>query len=706
MGKPLRILVINDSEPDALQIIAQLRNGGYEPAFARVETAAGLLAALPRDEWDLVVTDHTLPHFGALEVLNLLRGREQDLPVIVISGSLGEEELVAVMRAGAEDCLAKGNLGRLCLAVDRSLRDAEVRQARRESDRRRGEAEERYRTLVEEIPALTYVAWADERGSTMYVSPQLKAMIGVSPAEWLAEPESWSKHLHPDDRARVLDEYQKAWVANKPFVSEYRVLDREGRVVWWRDEGRLIPANDGRPQFVRGFIVDITERKRAEETIRHLTYHDQLTGLPNSALLQERLRTAILSGRRERQPVALVLMNVDRFREINHTLGHQNGDRVLLELAQRLGDVVGQPDRVARLRGDEFALLLPGADVNLARQVAGKITKAMEEPFMVERLPIEIEASIGISVQPDHGEEAEILMQRADMAMQAAKRRNAGCMVYSPDCDPYDPRRLALLGELRRAIEVDQLLLHYQPKVDLKTRTVVGAEALVRWRHPKHGMVPPDQFIPLAEQGGLIKPLTRWVLDHALTQCEAWMREEPKLPVAVNLSARNLHDPQLVEQVTGLLASRQVAPELLQLELTESAVMTDPVRAGEILGVLDATGVGISIDDFGTGYTSLAYLRRLPVSELKIDKSFVMGMTKEDEDTAIVRSTNDLGHNLGLSVVAEGVEDEPTLELLGSFGCDAAQGYYMGRPMPAADLARWLRESPWGVQPRGGNGRG
>jgi diguanylate cyclase (GGDEF)-like protein len=457
---------------------------------------------------------------------------------------------------------------------------------------------------------------------------------------------------------------------------------------------------------VRGFIVDITERKRAEETIRHLTYHDQLTGLPNGALLQERLRQAIATARRERQPVALVLMNVDRFREINHTLGHHNGDRVLLDLSRRLGDVVGQPDRVARLRGDEFALLLPGADANLARQVAAKIAKALEQPFVVERLPIEIGASIGISVQPDHGDEAEVILRRADMALQAAKRTNAGCVVYSPECDPYDPRRLAVLGELRHAIEADQLLLHYQPKVDLKTRSVVGTEALVRWRHPKHGMVPPDQFIPLAEQGGLIKPLTRWVLDQALKQCEIWTHEEPKLPVAVNLSARNLHDPQLVEQITGLLASRGVAPELLQLELTESAVMTDPVRAGEILRSLETSGVGISIDDFGTGYTSLAYLRRLPVSELKIDKSFVIGMTKETEDTAIVRSTNDLGHNLGLSVVAEGVEDQSTFELLGSFGCDAAQGYYMGRPMPPADLTRWLRESPWGISPRGGNGRG
>jgi EAL domain-containing protein (putative c-di-GMP-specific phosphodiesterase class I) len=292
-----------------------------------------------------------------------------------------------------------------------------------------------------------------------------------------------------------------------------------------------------------------------------------------------------------------------------------------------------------------------------------------------------------------------MLLRRGDMAMQAAKRDEARCLVFSAACDPYSPQQLATLGELRRALEADQLLLHYQPKVDLRSRHVVGTEALVRWQHPKRGLVPPDQFISLAERGGLIKSLTRWVLAEAVGQCNAWRRAGTHLPVSVNLSARNLQDPQLADHISELLDAQDLGPESLELEITENAMMADPPRAAEILRTLDKRGVALSIDDFGTGYSSLVYLRKLPVSEIKIDTSFVIGMAAHhDDDTAIVRSTSDLGHSLGLRVVAEGVEDGHTLELLDSFGCDAAQGFHMAHPMPPAQLAVWLKESPWGVR--------
>jgi predicted signal transduction protein with EAL and GGDEF domain len=358
--------------------------------------------------------------------------------------------------------------------------------------------------------------------------------------------------------------------------------------------------------------------------------------------------------------------------------------------------VLGEPERAARLRGEEFGVLLPGSDVALARHIGDKILGLLERPFMVQGLPIEVGASVGIAAAPEHGQETELLLRRADLAVQAARRLASGCVVYSAECDPYDPHRLALLGELRAAIEADQLFLFYQPKVDLKARTVVGAEALLRWRHPKRGLVPPGDFIPLAEQAGVIKPLTWWVLGEAVKQCGAWERDALGLEVAVNLSARSLHDPQLVERITGLLDAHEVPPRRLQLEVTESAVMTDPDRAAEILGRLGALGVGVSIDDFGTGYSSLTSLRRLPVNEIKIDKSFVIGMGGNGgSDKAIVRSTSELGHNLGLRVVAEGVEDETALDLLRSYGCDLAQGYYIARPMAADALVAWRAESPW-----------
>jgi diguanylate cyclase (GGDEF)-like protein len=431
-----------------------------------------------------------------------------------------------------------------------------------------------------------------------------------------------------------------------------------------------------------------------------MTYLDPATWLPNRPLLQQRLEQALESGKRDGRHLALLLMTLDNYRDIANTLGHQNADLMIRDLVARLGEVLGETDRVARLRGDEFGIVLPDAGAALALQVAAKIQKALERPFMVEKLPIEVGAHIGISLFPEHGDTADLLLRRADTAMRIVPESGAGGVVYAPERDPYDPARLALLGELRQALEADQLQLHYQPKIDLKSRRMTGTEALVRWKHPRRGMVPPDQFIPLAERTGLIRPLTRWVLGHALTQCQAWVRQHQDFTVAVNLSARDLQDPQLVDHVVWLLESKGLASERLAVELTESAVMADPAHAAKAFGELKRRGVTVSIDDFGTGYSSLAYLQTMPVSELKIDKSFVERLASNGrQDAAIVRSTNELGHNLGLKVVAEGVEDERTLEMLSGFGCDAAQGYFIARPMPAADLVGWLRASAWNGRP-------
>jgi diguanylate cyclase (GGDEF)-like protein len=430
-----------------------------------------------------------------------------------------------------------------------------------------------------------------------------------------------------------------------------------------------------------------------------MRFYDQLTGLPNRVMLINRLGRALAESVRTTRPLALVILALDRFREVTNTLGHHNGDLIVRELAGRLGDALGDTDRVSRLRGDEFGMLLPDADAGFARQVGERILGSLERPFMVQRLPIEISASVGVAVAPEHGTEAEALLRHADSAVQAARKLGGGASVlYSPECEPHDPASLALLGELRRALDANELQLHFQPKIDLKTRTVVGAEALLRWPHAKRGYVPPAEFIPLAEQTGLIRPLTRWVLDRAAGEARAWERAGRPMPVAVNVSARSLHDGRIVDDVEEALLTHDLRPERLQVEVTESAVMADAGRAADVLSSLASRGIGVSIDDFGTGYSSLGLLRRLPVHELKIDKSFVLGMAGEGgEDTAIVRSTADLAHNLGLDVVAEGVEDQWTLDLLATFGCDRAQGYHIARPMPAAGFPGWLEASPWRV---------
>jgi EAL domain-containing protein (putative c-di-GMP-specific phosphodiesterase class I) len=329
--------------------------------------------------------------------------------------------------------------------------------------------------------------------------------------------------------------------------------------------------------------------------------------------------------------------------------------------------------------------------------VGNRLLKTFETPIMVQRLPIELTASVGVAVAPDHASEAEELLHRSDAAVDVARGLGGGtCVVYSPAHELHDPEKLALLGELRHAVEAKHLLLHYQPKVDLHNRTVVGAEALLRWPHARRGMVPPGTFVPLAERTGLMRPLTRLVLDKVARQASLWAQEGWPLQVAVNVSARSLRDRLIVDDVDEALRSNDLDPSRLQVEITESAVMADETRAAETLAGLAERGVGVSIDDFGTGYTSLRLLRRLRVSELKIDRSFVSGMAGETgEDTAIVRSTNDLGHNLGLTVVAEGVEDEWTLDLLSSFGCDLAQGYHIARPMPPEDFPKWVAKSHW-----------
>ncbi|HEX6676128.1 MAG TPA: EAL domain-containing protein [Actinomycetes bacterium] len=421
--------------------------------------------------------------------------------------------------------------------------------------------------------------------------------------------------------------------------------------------------------------------------------HDPLTGLPNRELFADRVGQAIRSSDRELRPAALLLLDLDRFKDVNDTLGHHHGDQLLWEVGRRLSGALRGSDTVARLGGDEFAVLLPGTTTEGASEVAAKLRARLHQPLTVGGVVLDLDASVGIAAYPDHGGDAAQLLQHADVAMYLAKQAHAGALVYDPTVDQHSPKRLALLGGLRRALERDQLLLHYQPMADLESGQVRGVEALVRWQHPDHGLLSPAEFIPLAERTGLIHPLTRWVLDAALRQATRWHRSGLHLSVAVNVSTRCLLDQTFPDQVAERLAAWQVPPARLVLEVTESAVMADPVRALEVLARLDALGVGLAVDDFGTGYSSMAYLKELPVDELKIDRSFVSQMAASPSDAVIVRSTIDLGHNLGLRVVAEGVETQEAWEELAALGCDTAQGYLLSRPVPASDLEHWLRQA-------------
>ena len=425
----------------------------------------------------------------------------------------------------------------------------------------------------------------------------------------------------------------------------------------------------------------------------HQALHDALTDLPNRSLFHDRVQQALASARREHIPAAVMIMDLDRFKEVNDTLGHASGDELLKQVGRRLVDSLRESDTVARLGGDEFGVLLPKVvDAEAAITVARKLRRTLEEPFTLHGLALQMEASVGIALFPEHGSDVESLLQRADVAMYVAKEHPTGCEVYSRERDDYSPDRLTLMTELRRAIDRGELVLHYQPKASLRNGEITGVEALVRWRHPERGMIPPDEFIPPAQKTGVIGPLTMFVLDEALRQCRSWLLQGLELCVAVNLSTRNLLDVHLPDTIGELLSRWEVPPTLLELEITESTILADPVRAMQILSRLDEMGIRLAIDDFGTGYSSLAYLKRLPVDELKIDKSFILGMQENENDAVIVRSTIDLGRNLGLRVVAEGVETATAWDGLVRLGCDTAQGYYLSRPAPAAEFTDWLRE--------------
>jgi diguanylate cyclase (GGDEF)-like protein len=425
----------------------------------------------------------------------------------------------------------------------------------------------------------------------------------------------------------------------------------------------------------------------------HQANHDALTKLPNRKYLRERLQQAL----EDRGPgcVALFVLDLDRFKEVNDTLGHRTGDLLLQEVSDRLRDALRPDDVVARLGGDEFAVLLPNVpDHAAALEVAERIRVALDAPFELDGMLLEPEASIGVALAPTHGNDVEQLLRCADIAMYVAKGERSVIETYSADRDRHSTSRLGLLGSLRRAIDDGELELHYQPKVSLSRGSITGVEALVRWRHPTRGLVLPDDFVPLAESSGLMHKLTALVVDTALAQAAEWWDRGLRVPVAVNVSARDLHGPGLARTVAEGLVRYGLPAEAIRLELTERILMSEPARVADSLAELDRVGVRLSLDDFGTGYSSLVLLQRLPVSEIKVDRSFVQRMAVSSEDVAIVRSIIDLAHALGIDAVAEGVENDEAWDTLCALGCDSAQGWYVARPMSAPAVTEWLERHP------------
>ena len=563
-----------------------------------------------------------------------------------------------------------------------------------------------FQSLVEQIPAVTYIADFVGSFQLRYVSPQCKAILGFDPEEWVNDPDAGVRALHPEDRDRIVAEAEACIAAERPFDFEYRMCRADGRVVHLWEKTSFVRDDAGRPVAVNGVMLDVTELKVAQEALRrqeeereqeraryegelkrqlaeklYQAAHDELTALPNRRSLNMRLAAAL----EEDKPIALLLLDLDRFKEVNDVLGHQYGDQLLCAVSARFRGLIRPDDLLARIGGDEFAVLLqPLQGIDQAIAVAERFGRSLAEPFNINGTPLYVESSIGIALYPDHGTSAVELLQRADSAMYGAKGARSGWQLYQSS-NPQSPKRISRLAELRTALDTGQLLLHYQPKLDLRTNAITGFEALVRWQHPQHGLIMPAEFIPLIEQTGLVRHLTAFVLAEALQQWREWNRGD-ELTIAVNISPHSLNDPDFPELVEVMLREYEVPERTLELEVTENALAFDEELSSETLHRLRRAGVKVVLDDYGSAYSSLGRLLDLPIDELKIDRKFVGALTRDPDSAEIVRSTIALGHRLGMTVIAEGVESEEALRELAALDCDGAQGYYISMPKPAAEL--------------------
>jgi diguanylate cyclase (GGDEF)-like protein/PAS domain S-box-containing protein len=546
--------------------------------------------------------------------------------------------------------------------------------------------------------ALTGMVLLDPEGQVLDANPAIERLLGYTHEEIAGK--RLSKFVHQADRRRTRSAYLRMiGSSGRSMRMQHRFVGREGQVIWVDSSTSLVKDTEGAPSFAIVMIQDITQHKEAEAALlsqsalnEHQAQHDALTGLANRTLFHSRIGHVVNPRRRSDTRAAVVVVDLDGFKEINDSLGHAAGDELLVELSRRLDAGLRTSDTVARLGGDEFGVLLPEIrDRDDVLHAVERLKSAIETPFALQGLSLSLEASIGIALYPEDGEDVEALLRRADAAMYHAKDEGSSWAFYDASRIRHGTPRVTLMGELRRALDRQELVLHYQPKAVLADGEVHAVEALLRWQHPERGLVGPDEFIPMAQQTGLIKPLTLYVIDEALRQCHVWLDDGLSLAIAVNLSARNLLDGDFPGQVRGMLDRWEIDPGLLEFEITESAMLTDPGRTRLILEQFSEMGIRLSIDDFGTGYSSLAYLKRLPVSEIKVDRSFVMNMDEDEDDATIVRSTIELGRNLGLDVVAEGVETERVWDRLRALGCTAAQGYYLSRPVPGDELRAWVQ---------------
>jgi len=537
----------------------------------------------------------------------------------------------------------------------------------------------RYRALVEQLPLILYVDALDEFSSNIFTSPQLEPILGYSVEEWSTDAELFARILHPEDRERVLASHANTHETHEPLSIEYRLIARDGRVVWLRDEAVVVLDDHRQPLYLQGYLLDISREREAEHQLRQLALFDPLTGLANRAFFHERLRHAIKLRHEDGHSTGLLYIDLDDFKGINDRWGHDLGDEVLHEIGKRIEQSVRPGDTAARLGGDEFAVVLTEpVTAEDAVGVAERLLAEIGKPLDSASGPLYMSASVGIAF----GSNDETLLREADIAMYRAKGHpEVGYAFFDPQLDRVSLERSQRIGELREGIVRGDFRLDYQAVVDLDQHQIIGYEALVRWEHPTAGELPPGEFIPLAEETGLIVGLGEWVLSEACAEATRLCRLHGRpMHMSVNVSARQLHHPDFLHHVERALDSSALMPSLLTLELTESTLLASDERVAQALQTIKGHGVVLALDDFGTGYASLSYLRQFPIDVVKIDRSFTANVGNQNGDLVLLKGIIDLGHALELNLVAEGIETSEQHTIVRKLGCQQAQGFYFGRP--------------------------
>ncbi len=697
MNEPLNVLMVEDSEIDAMLVIRELRRGGFEPISQRVETVEDLHTALNSRTWDVIISDYRLPGFNAPMALEIAKQSQKDIPFILVSGTIGEVSAVEMMKAGAHDYVMKDNLSRLPVAVRRELRDAQVRAERQQ-------AQNLLQTLASNIPGIIYSFVHHFDGSIVfeYISFGCLDLLELTPDQILSDASVCFAQIHIDDRAGCYMAAKRSAQTLKPFFYEWRLVTPSGKLKWVQASARSECRENGDIVW-HGVLLDVSDRKQAQELIIHNALHDPLTDLPNRTLLVERLELSINRAKRiETYRYAVLFLDLDRFKVINDSLGHLAGDQLLKSIAQKLKTHLREIDLVARIGGDEFVILLEGiSGMEKAIQITERILKDFQTPLILNDSEVVISTSIGIVLGTKNYSCASDLLRDADIAMYRAKAQDrSSYKIFDIEMHTQAVNRLTLETDIRKALEREEFVIYYQPIVDilgdggssqhvsrelqLQAVRLIGFEALVRWQHPTRGFILPEEFVPVAEETGLIVQIDRWMFYKACQQLANWKTKFAShfpLKMSINLSAQDIRQANLIDGIDQALAQTGLEGDSIALEITESMLIDNISQTIDLLTQLKDRKIQISIDDFGSGYSSLNYLHRLPADNLKIDRSFVSQMQEGNRNYQVVSTIIALSNQLGLAVIAEGIETPQQLQWLQELGCEFGQGYVFSKPL-------------------------